>query len=323
MHLLQQVQVQNQDPAADGVFTHDLAVNPLSVVLIHLRPLNDTGTLGDFQDWLGICDAVNRVNITHQGMSVVSASGRDLAVLAAMRHGCVPWQATNEVVNNERRIVTLPIFMGRAAYDSKSCFPASRAGELIIELDLDIAGTGYDDLQYTIETIEILGAKPSEWERKVSLAQTFAATGIRQFDLPVNNMFRGALLFGTTSFDGASPAPSWGRVSLQVDGVEMGLNGVDFESLHMFQALRGVPVPGYDSHIHTENDTGGPTDVPHRVGGSEGATGGYRNYAFLDLDPTRDDSFSIDTTRVSRLQLRADVETANACRVIPIERVKV
>ena len=318
LHLLQSVQVQTQDPSADGVFTHDLAVNPLSVVLVHLRPLNDTGTTANFTQYLEVCDAVNRCNILHNGMSVVSASGRDLAALAYFRHGIVPSQNTHLITNNDRRCVTLPILLGRSPYDPDSCFPASRAGELIMELDLDIADTGYDDLQYTVETIELIGAKPKEYERKISLAQTFAATGIRQFDLPVNNTVRGALLFGTTAFTGATPAPSWGRVALQVDGVEMGLSGVDFETLHTYHALRGIQPPIMSEHIHVETDTGGPTQMPTSIG-----AGGWANYAFIDLDPTRDDMYSIDTSRVSRLQLRADVETADACRVIPIERVRV
>ena len=37
--------------AADGVSTFDLAVNPLSVVNLVLRPLNDTGTLSNFQSY--------------------------------------------------------------------------------------------------------------------------------------------------------------------------------------------------------------------------------------------------------------------------------
>ena len=55
--------VADQLIAADGVVQFDLAVNPLSVVLINIRPLNDTGTLGNFQRYLGLCDAINRITI--------------------------------------------------------------------------------------------------------------------------------------------------------------------------------------------------------------------------------------------------------------------
>jgi hypothetical protein len=50
---------------------------------------------------------------------------------------------------------------------------------------------------------------------------------------------------------------------------------------------------------------------------------GYILHAFMDLDPLGDDAHSIDTADLSRFQLRCDAETANAVRVIPIERIKV
>lgn len=315
--LLHSVAVQNQDPAADAVLTHDLAVNPLSAVLICLRPLNDTGTLANYANYLEVCGALNQVNILHRGRSIVSATGRDLAALNAYRYGCQPWMGNGDITNNERRCVVLPVFLGRRPYDPRSCFPASRAGELQISLDVDVADTGYDDLQYTIETVEILGATPVEYERKVQLSQTFAATGIRDVDLPVGNVVRGALLFGTTPFGGAAPAPSWGRVRFVGDGVEMGVASSDFEVQLSLAGMMGRSLT-YDQHIHAENDTGGPTGQPHSV-----HLDGYNNYAFLDLDPNGDDQFSVDTSKLSRFQVRADAETADAVRVIPIERVAV
>lgn len=323
--ILHSVAVQNQNQGADGVFTHELAVNPLSVVLINLRPLNDTGTLTNFAQYLTICDSINRVSILHRGQSVVSMTGRDAAVLAFIRHGCQMQQNNNDDVNNDRRCVTLPIFMGRRAYDTSSCFPASRSGELILQLDLDDADAGYDDLQYTVETIELLGASPREYERKVQLTRTFSATGINDVDMPIGNVIRGVLLFGTTAFVGGSPAPSWGRVSLVADGVEVGYSGTDFEVAHGLQGLLGVGIPRYDGHTHRFEDTAGAvSDVETNAPGEiEVGSGGWQNYAFLNLDPLLDDAHAIDTSQVSRLQIRADAETADAVRAIPIERIKV
>lgn len=315
--LIHSVSVQNQDPSSDAVLNFDLAVNPLSVVLINVRPLTDTGTPANYTGWLDTLGALNRITIRLRGSAIFSMSGVDAAILAAMRHGCVPWMANPSLTNNDRICATLPIFMGRRAYDPLSCFPATRAGELTLELDVDVADTGYDDLQFTVETIELLGASPKEYERKVQLAKTFASTGINDVDLPVGNLIRGVLLFGTTAFTGAAPAPTWGRISSVADGVAIGYSSVDFEIAHGLQALLGVPLPAYSTHIHVETDTGGPTQIPQE----EGVIWG--NHAYLNFDPLSDDALSIDTSKLSRFQLRSDAETANAVRLVPVERIAV
>lgn len=312
-------QVSDQLMSADGVAINDLAVNPLSVVLVNIRPLNDTGTLGNFQRYLGLMDAINRVTIAHRGSSVFSMSGRDAAVLNYLRHGIVPREGNPAPTNNDRRSVTLPILLGRHAYDPDSCFPASRRGELTIELDLDIADTGYDGLRFSIDTIELLGADPSEFERKTSIARTFGATGQQDFDLPNGNLVRGMQLFGTTAYSGASPAPSWGsRIQVLLDNQQVGYTGVDFETALTLNALLGRQPPGLDAHIHLMEPVAGVvTDPPQREG-----TGGWENYCYLDFDPTRDDTYSLQTAGSTSFMLRSDVETADAVRVALVEQIR-
>lgn len=317
MKFLHTVSIQEQAIAADGVATFDLAVNPLSVVLLHLKPLNDTGTLSAFGPYLDICGCCNRISVLHNGVSVVSMNGRDAAALAYFRHGIVPTQATHAITNNDRRTVVLPILLGKMAFDPNSCFPATRRGELTLEIDFDIADTGYDGLRFAVETIELLGAKPKEFERSTQLGVTFGATGVNTVDLPIGNTVRGLLLFGTTGFTGASPAPTLGRVSTFLNNEQVGFGSTDFEVAHMLHTLWGRQPPAMSEHIHTENDTGGPTDMPFNIG-----AGGWQNYCFLDFDPTKDDSFALKTQGASRFHLESDAEAAEAIRVITVEGVK-
>jgi hypothetical protein len=222
--------------------------------------------------------------------------------------------------------------MGKHAYDVKSCFPASRRGELVLELDVDIADTGYDGLRVSVETIELLGAKPVEYEKKVQVLQTFAATGDVDVDLPPGNVNRGLLLFGTTPFGGATPAPSWGRMKVLMDNQEVMFGATDFEVAQMLHCLWGRQPPMYDGHMHrTTTDGNAQTAVatvsgPFNVGaGIAGAVdvNAWHQYAFLDFDPTKDDEHSLNTSGHTRFHLRANAETADAVRVIPIEVIKV
>lgn len=319
---LHQVAVQDKSVAADGVEVFDLAVNPLSVVLLNIRPLNDTGTLADFCRAMAIAGSLNAIRVLHRGASVFSMSGRDAIAHNFFRYGMLPFEANGDNTNDERRCLQIPILLGRHAYDSDSCFPATVRGELTMELDIDVADTGYNGFRYSVETIELLDVSPTHYERKISIARTLPATGANDILLPNGNVVRGLLLFGTTPFAGATPAPSWGRISLMKDNQQIGFASTDFESLHQIGQLFGRQPPTGQSHKHLLGGTGAandPTTDPY----GEGDGDGWNQYAFMDLDPTRDDAFSIDTTGSSNWLLRCDAETADAVRVVQIERVNV
>lgn len=315
--------VQDNLPAADGVYTHDLAVNPLSVVLLKLGPLNDTGTLANFCSYLALCDAVNRISVFHRGEVIHNSKGVDLAALNYFRHGIMPYQGLHIDTDDFRRCAVLPLFLGRFPFDKTSCFPASRRGELVIELDLDIADTGYDGLRYSIETIELMDAKPREYERKTALNQTFAATGDQDVELNPGLVNRGLLLWGTTAFTGASPAPSWGRIKLMLDNQEHSFQATDWEVSQMLTSLWGRQPPAYDAHKHRVTTDGNAQTALATNAGPYDVGTLWQNYTYLDLDPTRDDEYSIDTKGKNRFNLRPNVETANAVRILQIEKVSV
>lgn len=332
VRLLHNIAVQEQAIAADGVQVFPLAVNPLSVVNLVLRPLNDTGTLANFQSYRGICAALNRVTVSYRGEAIVSMNGQDLAALNYFRWGMQPFQGQHDDTDNERRCVVLPIVLGRWPFSPDSCFPATKMGDLTLECDFDIADTGYDGLRFSVETDEIIGASPKEFEKKTQVLQTFAATGTQDMDLvATGNRVRGILLFGTTPFAGATPAPTWGRVKLLLDNQEFGFSNTDWEVLQAMQSLRGIVPPTYDGHMHRVTTDGnaqtavatvsGPFNVGAGIAGAVDLTG-WHQYAFMDFDMTGDDSFSIDTVGKSRMILRAEVETADAARAIPIEVIK-
>lgn len=314
------VSIQEQAISADGVYAFDLGVNPLSVIMLGLRPLNETSTLGNFARYLSICDALNRVSIIHRGQTVLSMTGRDIAVMNYLRHNILPREANPDDADNERRCVVLPVLLGRNAYDVTSCFPASRRGELVMELDIDIADTGYDGFRLSAETVELIGATPSEFERKLSTSQTFASVSNQVVPLPLGNVVRGALCYGTTDFTGSAPAPSWGRTSLFLDNQQYFLSASDFEMMVAANSLMGRQSPVLDAHTHR---------VPTNSGANEETTGPieqgatFGNYMFLDFDPTRDDAFSVDATKAASLYLGVSNETADAVRVVTVERMSV
>ena len=319
--LLHRVSINEQAIAADGIQTFDLPVNPLSVLLLVLRPLNETANLSHYKRIFDIADAINRATVLFRGVSLFSMSGRDIVAYNYHRHGIVPQEANPDDTNNERRAVVLPLVFGRHPYDSNGCIPASRRGELQLELDFDIASEGYDDLRISAESIELLGAKPKFVERKVTLSQTFGATGDNDVQMPPGNVYRGILGFGTTDFTGASPAPSLGRLSLYVDGQEAAYSSADFETLVAASQLLGRQPFGQGHHTHRVDATGVATEETFSLI-NIGASDGMQNYCWMDLDPTRDDEFSVDTGKAMSVYVRSDAETADAIRLVTIEAMK-
>jgi len=313
---LRSICVPEQAISADGVVSFDLAVNPLSCVMLGLRPLNNTGTLANYASYVAIASAVNRATIYYLGQSIFSMRGEDIAALNWLRHGIYPWEANPDNVDDAQRCVVLPMFLGKHMYDRKSCFPATRRGELILELDLDIADTGYDGLRLSVDTLELLGASPSEYEKKLSVYQTFAATGTNDVDLYTGNKCRGILLFGTTGYAGAAPAPTWGRIKVLLDNIEQGFHAIDWEMAIPDSALIAGRQPAMGQHKHT---------VPGAGLGVEESTSvfdidqNFTQYNYLDYDPTRDDEFILETRGSTRFQIRAEAEAANAVRAIQIE----
>lgn len=323
---LHRVIVQDQAIAADSVLTFDMSPNPLSVLLLCLRPLNDTGTLANFNFYRSIAAAMNRVSIIQDGVSIQSFRGEDLVAMNLFRRGVLPIQGNADNVDNERRCVVVPMYFGRWPYSSKSCLPGRPKGQTVLEVDFDIADTGYDGLRFSCESIEMPDAKPTEFERILQVTQTFAAASAQDVDLPITgDRLRGVLLFGTTGFGGASPAPSWGRVGLAIDGREAGYQSTDFEVAMTIGQVWGRQGPAFP-HGHTVNAAGAGIEettatFDQGAGESGVAADGWNNYAWLELDPTGDDAHSLSTKDKSSVRLLALAETADAVRAYGVERV--
>jgi hypothetical protein len=308
----------NQAQAADGDVTVDLPVNPLSVILLQLAPLNDTGTIAEYSMLAAILGACTNVRVSHKGSAVIEASCADLAMVAMLWHGLPIWQSNQSETDSERRSVIVPILFGRKPYMEDECFPETRKGELQLTMTFDIAATGYDGLRFSVETIALPDASPTTVQKITTLAQTFAAVGQNDIDLPIGNLLRAVLLWGTTGFTGAAPAPTIGSAEIMVNNRQTHYSETDFEVGRAVSGLMGRPFPPDYRHIHSGTYTttvAGDSREPMAEGSKDA------NYLFLPFDVTHDDKHSIETDGASRVNVRVTAEAAEAVRALPIERV--
>lgn len=306
--------------AADGDVTYDLPVNPMSAILLHISPLNESSTIANYR-WLGeIMSAIDNVRVTHRGSAVVDANGYDLLMLALLWHRLGIWQSGAVSTDDDRRSIVLPILFGRKPYLPSECFPETKKGEFQLTCTWDIANTFFDALRVSIETIELPGASPDYVQKVTTLAQTFAAVGQNDVDVPIGNVIRAFLLWGTTTYTGAAPAPTWGQMELLKDNRQILYTSTDWEVSRAIAGLLGVPYPPTFNHIHGFDDAAAGaafTRQPEVVISKEDY------YSMLVCDVLGDDTYSLETAGAGRVNIRCDAEAAEAVRVLPIERVPV
>lgn len=304
--------------AADGDVVYDLPVNPLSAILLKVAPLNETSTITAFSALWGLLSAVDNIRVTHRGGDVFAMNGVDAMALALLWHKIGGWQSNQRDTDNERRCLVLPILFGRKAWMPRECFPATKKGELLLTVRWDIADTGFDGLRISIETIELMGATPDYVQKCTTLARTPSATGQGEVDLPIGNVLRGILLFGTTAFTGASPAPSLGQMQVLRSNRQIGYSATDFEVARGLAGLMGSFDDADAVHIHAVNAAGAGQEFTRQT---DRRNSNLENYVLLPFDVSGDDTYSLDTEGAGRLHVRIDADTADAQRILPIERV--
>lgn len=306
--------------AADGVVLYDLPVNPLSAIILNLIPLNDTTTITNYGEIARILSAIDNVSVLHRGSQVFSMNGPDLFMLNQLWQRIGISQSNSVNTDNDRRSLAIAIPLSRYMYDPMECFPASKRGDLQLSATWDIADTGYDALQVSIETIELPDAKPTYVQKVTTLSQTFAAVGQNDISLPIGNVLRGLIAFGTTGWTGPTPAPTLGQMSILANNLQTYFSATDFATSRLLHALTGGAQTPWDEHVHGGNFTStvqGQTQFPNTLFPM------FENYTALFLDVLRDDTYSLDTAGLSALVLRCVAEAANAARICPIEKVPV
>lgn len=322
MEFLRQVLVQDETLAVSSQRTDDLPVNPLSMILVTIRCLNNTGTLTDYSTVQNLLTQISRLEVLFKGSAIVSGSLADLARLNGILLGHGPWQTNMTTVDNDARSVTVPILLGRKPFWAEECFPAVRRGELQLQLTSAAAQTGVDNLTVQIETVELLGATPARFIKYTTISRTPAATGDSDVDLPIGNKIAGVLLFGTTVPAGAALTASFGQLRLLLDNVEHYYARTNWESLHNELVRRLSETSQSAPHSHLENTAAmyaqlATTDLDNAV------TGFWNQYAYLDFDPNADDKWLLETHGRARIHMRVNADVADAQRIIPIELIEV
>jgi len=320
---LHSIAMPNTDLVASADITpFDLPVNPLSVILLRFEITNVAPGVVD-TTYSAIDDVITQitnVRVQHKGEDILQGSLRDLMLLNMIFQRAYPgWHKLDQLDNAVRSFV-FPLCLGRRAYDPDSCFPATTRGNLRFFMTAGADGAAYDDINFSVETVELIEAQPKEYVKVTTNARDSVAG---QFDqiLPIGNELLGILLFDTGLRDTLAAAYSWGSVKLLKDNVEQYYPTSDIETLaamlHMQRMCMSIPA-GHQ-HMYQGNEAGAALSAETHTP----LVNDMRGYAYLDFDPLRDGSYALETAGAADLRLRGQGDAASAVRALPIERVVV
>jgi hypothetical protein len=322
MRFLHTIAQPNTDLVASASITpFDLPVNPLSVILLRLQITNVAPAALD--TYSAIDDAITQitgVRVLHKGEQIISGSLRDLMVLNALYMKAKPGYGTLSNIDNAVRSFVFPLCLGRKMYDPDSCFPATSRGNLRFEMDAGADGAGYDDINFSVETVELIEATPKEYVKYVRQARDSV---VGQFDarLPIGNPLLGILLFDTGLGGSTDEVLSWGTIKLLKDNVEQYYPQSDYETLAaMLQTQLGMD-GAWPGHQHQFNGAAAGLDESDDAGMA--VSTGFQGYAYLDFDPLRDLRYQMETEGAADLLIRGNGDEATAIRYYPLERVMV
>lgn len=322
--ILRTTLIADEAQAADGVVNFDLPVNPLSVVLLTVKALN--ATLTDYRYVAALLSMITDVRVAYRGASIIQGSLTDLAVLMSRLTGWAPWQGNANETDNDVRHLTVPLCFGRVPYHPDECFPATRRGDLILQLSTDIAVTGADGLILQCETIELLEAQPKQFTKITTTAKVSNAVSEHDIELPIGNDLLGVLLRDASPPVTATFNAQFGRVALEVDNVELGIAETNWETLHGELLRRRGAMGSLIPHVHSVNAAGAGREFTlQQIEAATNGGGILDSYAYLDFDPLGDGQYALKTAGAARCNLRVttEVASATAMRVLPVELVPV
>ena len=306
--------------AAGETFQVDLPVNPLSAIIVTLRATNvgaQTLVANLWDDWAA---KYTSWRVTYRGATIIQGRTEDLWIEMGRREKWLPTRAQITPTDNDVSSITWPIMFGRRLYDALECFPATRRGDLVLEIAAAADAGTLDGHTVQAETIELLDARPKRFVKVTTLSQVMAAAGINVIELPIGNDLLGCLLRPLVFPSGALFTSSFGELALLVDNVEVIEARRNWESAHgMFSRYVGSEWNDLQ-HVHGFEPVAGVLTLAVTRDGALAQA-----YALLDWDPMGDGTYAIDTRGAAHVQLQmvSDQADVTASRVLPIELVEI
>jgi hypothetical protein len=307
--------------AATGDITPiDLPTNPLSHLVLTLSLERPNEAALSAHRIISDCFlAVGDVSVRHDGEQIIQGSLADLAVMAAALTGYLPHGAFMAGTGQLQTMSFLIPFTRRPNWHEEA-YPATSRGRFKFHMNvLDISPGTATAFNWQLEACELIEDNPTRYLKYTTLTRALAATGRQRVPLPLGNQLLGVLLFNPATEITATEQSAWGKVQVVKDNVQQYYVESNWEALRYDLGMRAPGIMRGFGHDHPQAaaDTTTGDEVINR-------NNPPAQYGYLDFDPLKDGSYSLETEGVSDLELdmNSDVSTGTA-RYLPVELVAV
>ena len=170
--------------SATEVLPIDLPIRPISHLIVTMdgQNMTDENTLAELLTF------INTITVSHLGRTIYNLESEDAYAQNCYLYGNRPVLTGKIGTDNLNRSLSLIIPFGRKLFDEQECYPATKKGELTLNLDLTVLGTTWDEGILNVNVVELPDATPSKY-LKTTLKTITApgATGENDVGLPIGN----------------------------------------------------------------------------------------------------------------------------------------
>lgn len=301
----------------------DLPVNPLSHLILTLKHTKNVAAqatnLGRLL--MPIVQQITDLSIRHRGENIIQGQLQDLMVLNALMTGIPPAVGEFAQADNEEQFVSIMLSLSRMPYWHEEAFPATQRGNLRFHMTAGAISALYDAAQWALEAVELIEDEPIRFMKYTTQTRTIAATGRQKMPLPIGNEILGILLFDPNDEIDSTITFAFDKVKLLKDNVEQYFAESNWESIRESTTRRLANYLLAWGHQHgqaaADTDTG---EEQQKI-----ADRAPLQYGYLDFDPLKDGSFSLETAGAASLDLDLNAGVAGdaVVRALPIELINI
>ena len=308
--------------ASADIIPVDLPVNPLShlILTINLTMTPAQSATANFVKVQPFLAMVSDLSVRHRGENIIQGNLSNVAFLNWLLTGYQPWGREFHGTNNVVRSMSFLLSFSRVPYWHEEAFPATQRGNLRFFMSAGALPSGYTAAQWALESVELIEDNSAQFLKYTTLTRAVTASGRQRLALPIGNEILGLLMFDPSDETDATMQYLFGKVKILKDNVEQYYSSSNWEAIAAEIGRRGIAAQ--DTWGHGHQQLAADTSTGEQIRGF--ADFPPIQYGFLDFDPLKDGSFSLETAGAASLDLDMDADTnTGTVNVLPVELVKV
>jgi len=296
--------------------SYDLPINPVTMVLITMRWTQARTGPYSYSQIDAAMGMIAKIDVTYKGRTLYSASGADAVMLSRLISGAEPILHNAIDADGTIRMCTIPIAMSPYMYSPDWASPASKRGELQLQITCSAPPTEITQATYGAEVIELEGAEPKYYMQCTPHAVLPQATGVVDIDLPIGQDLCGIMLRAAKVPDDNNDDCSIRSAALLVDNREEYISYASWAALRAHAQMRAPEMLGNTRHQHalgTTNEGDWTTETII-------APSYTQHYGYIDLMPCGIEDYILSTAGHSRIHLAINCGDTSQIIAYPILR---